>query len=209
MDKVTALVDRILTFCLQALVVGMVLCVTAEIVLNAFIQPAAVWVIRRSGGEQEADATIDAASRPLLARTLAGMTTRIGRISAPINVASQTLLVWIGILGSALAFRARAHLGVDALVRVYPPRVRLALDYASTALVGLFSLIILLVGGVLVTQTAFSRGYLMPGMEFLNRGWFYLCLPLAGALNLFYCVHHLRHPKPVGEDEISGPETTP
>lgn len=186
--------DAALTWILIALTAAMVFSITGEIVLNAVIQPAVSTCLSllddNSGAPQEAS---------LLRRSLEGMMSFVANASSPVNTASQTLLVWIGILGSALAFRYRSHLGVDALVRVYPPRVRLWLDYASTALVGLFSLTVLLIGGYLVCSRSFSMGSKMPGFEFMNRGWFYLVLVITGALNLMYCVHHFLHPMPVGE----------
>lgn len=123
----------------------------------------------------------------------------VSHISAPINTASQTLLVWVGILGSALAWKLRAHLGVDALVRIYPPKVRLVLDYLQTILVGLFSFIVLIVGGYLTCVRAIQTQSKMPGLESFNRAWFYSVLVISGVLHVIYCVYHLSHPKPVGD----------
>ncbi len=190
--------DRILTTVLIILVVAMVCSITTEILLNAAVQPLV------SGWLQLIDDGISNESIPEadhstpLRHTLEWILSAVANASAPVNTASQTLLVWIGILGSALAFRQRAHLGVDALVRLYPPKIRLILDYISTVFVGLFSLTVLTIGGGLVCERAFSYGSKMPGFEMLNRGWFYLVLILTGALNLLYCVYHIAHPKPVG-----------
>ncbi|MBN2330054.1 MAG: TRAP transporter small permease subunit [Candidatus Omnitrophica bacterium] len=185
--------DAALTWVLIGLTAAMVFSITGEIVLNAVIQPAASSCLSFLDGGAAAQ---DDAS--LLRRCLEGVMSFVANASSPVNTASQTLLVWIGILGSALAFRYRAHLGVDALVRVYPPRIRLWLDYAATALVGIFSLAVLVVGGYLVCSRSFSMGSKMPGFEFMNRGWFYLVLVITGVLNLIYCVHHFLHPMPVG-----------
>jgi TRAP-type C4-dicarboxylate transport system permease small subunit len=162
--------------------VAMVLCITSEIVLNAVLQPIA-------------------ARLP----SLNWLGNTIARISAPANTLSQILLVWLGILGSALAFRKRAHLGVDALVRVYPRKVRLALDYLSTLLVGLFSATVLVWGGYKVVAAAFARGSKMPGLEWFNAGWFYLVLIFAGGLNLIYCAYHFLHPVAPGDAQATGP----
>lgn len=179
--------DRVLTLVLQILVVAMVLSISAEIVLNAIVQPAvSYWLASLAAGQASA-----------LKNTLQGLNHLLANASSPVNTASQTLLIWIGIFGSSLAFRTRSHMGVDALVRLYPPKARLVLDYLSTALVGLFSLCILLFGGYLVCYRAFSLGSKMPGFEFLNQGWFYLVLVITGALNLLYCIYHFLHPKPV------------
>jgi len=174
------------------LIVLMVFSITSEIVLNAMIQPTASFLIQWLDPETSPE---DASPFLSVLDSVMGF---VATLSAPVNTASQTLLVWIGILGSALAFRHRAHLGVDALVRLYPPKVRLFFDYLSTALVGLFSLTVLVIGGYQVSYRAFSLGSKMPGLESLNRGWFYLVLIMTGLLNLIYCFYHFAHPKPVG-----------
>ncbi len=194
------ILDKSLTIALQVLVVAMVLSITAEIVLNAIVQPIAGNMLNAYGIDQNTAGVVNEKSAGV--KTLEGVMSFVAQASAPINTASQTILVWIGILGSALAFRMRSHLGVDALVRLYPPKVRLILDYISTALVGLFSLTVLVIGGYLISVRAFSLGSKMPGIEAVNRGWFYLVLVITGALNLFYCIYHVRYPKPVGESEL-------
>jgi len=182
LDRFYRALDRGLTAVLIVLVILMVFSITAEIVLNAIIQPTTSYLLNTFGKNEFLESSM-------------GL---VAMASSPINTASQTLLVWIGILGSALAFRYRSHLGVDALVRLYPYKVRLILDYVSTILVGLFSLFVLVYGGYLVCEGAFSRGSKMPGIEAVNRGWFYLVLVITGVLNLFYCVYHIKYPNPVG-----------
>ncbi len=192
--------DQTLTFVLIVLVIAMVFSITAEIVLNAAIQPiTSAWI--QSLEEESVTKTPSS-----LRNALGGVMSFVANVSAPVNTASQTLLVWIGILGSALALRYRSHLGVDALVRLYPPKVRFILDYISTTLIALFSLTVLVMGGYLVCYKAFSLGSKMPGFELLNRGWFYLVLIITGVLNLVYCIYHFTHPKPVGETEFEEKE---
>ncbi|MDX9755327.1 MAG: TRAP transporter small permease subunit [bacterium] len=184
--------DQLLTWFLIALIIVMVGSITAEILLNALVQPASSSLL--AAMDTRAVATNNP-GRALVESSMA----LVAALSSPINTASQTLLVWIGILGSALAFRHRAHLGVDALVLRYPPRLRLWLDYLSTTLVGLFSLCVFCLGGYQVCAQAFRSGSKMPGIEALNHGWFYLVLLLTGLLNLLYCVYHFAHPRPAGE----------
>lgn len=172
--------DKVLATLLMLLLVLMVVSITSEIVLREIVQP-------------------------ILQRAFTNPPAWISEFSGPLNTLSQVLLVWVGILGSALALKLRAHIGVDVLVRLYPRRVQLVFDYVSTALVAIFSLGVLLYGGYRVCATAFAYGYGMPGFAALNRGWFYLVLPIAGVLGLIYCVYHARHPVTVTEspaDEI-------
>ncbi|MBI1389123.1 MAG: TRAP transporter small permease subunit [bacterium] len=197
MDRVIEWIDKTLSAVLIGLVALMAISITAEIVLNAMIQPAASALLAR------ADASGVAPDAPYR-EALRGVMAFVANASAPVNTASQTLLVWVGILGGALAYRQRAHLGVDALARLYPPRIRLWLDYLSTAVTAAFSLAVLVIGGWMVCARAFESGSRMPGMESFNRGWFYLVLPISGALMLVYCVHHWLHPQAAGGDDERG-----
>jgi TRAP-type C4-dicarboxylate transport system permease small subunit len=174
--------DKAVSIVLVTLVTLMVLCITTEIVLNACIQPMISYLLNTS---------------PSLESSLQSLSKTVSTLSAPVNTLSQTLLVWVGILGSAYALRRREHLGVDALVRLYPASVRFWLDRISTLLVALFSGSVLLVGGYLVVSGAFTRGFKMPGIEWLNQGWFYVVLVITGVLNLIYCIDQWVHPKPV------------
>ncbi len=174
--------DRLVSVVLVIFVVLMVISITTEIVLNALVQPAAGYFMQEKSSWE-----------PFLRQVMGA----VAVMSAPVNTLSQTLLVWVGILGSAYALRLRAHLGVDAVVRLYPESVRYWLEKASTILLALFSLFVLVIGGFNVVYGAFERGFKMPGIEWLNQGWFYLVLVITGVLNLLYCVHHWVHPQPV------------
>lgn len=174
MERLYRLLDKALAAILMVLLVAMVGSITSEILLRELAQP-------------------------ILQLTLGRAPAWISEFSAPLNALSQVLLVWVGILGSALALKLRAHIGVDVLVRLYPRRVQLVLDYVSTALIALFSLGVLLYGGYRVCATAFAYGYGMPGFETLNRGWFYLVLPVAGLLGLGYSAYHAMHPTTVAD----------
>lgn len=192
LKPILAIVDRVLTFVLMVMVVAMVVSITGEILLNALIQPfVSSQIADLFGGIVTAEI---AREKGGWAQLMYSVNTLISRLSSPINTISQTLMVWVGLLGTPLAFRHRAHLGVDALVRMYPRRVQLALDIVSTLLVAFFSAVVLVWGGWRTTSSVFASGTAMVGLEFLNRGWFYTVLFIAGGLNLLYAVHHLLHP---------------
>ena len=178
MERAYRILDRALTVVLLFLVVMMVLSITSEILLREAVQAA-------------------------LQRVFAEPPSWIAYVSAPLNVMSQTLLVWVGILGSALALRYRAHIGVDSLVRLYPPKLRLVMDRLATVLIALFSLAVLVYGGSMVCITALKSGSRVPGFERLNMAWFYAVLPITGVLNLAYCAFLFRRPKPAGSDDAA------
>lgn len=182
MQLLIRLLDRSLTCILVMLVITMVLTITGEIVLREVFQPVYRYL---TGNAPEF----------------------LSQISGPINTASQTQLVWLGILGSALALRYRAHVGVDALVMQYPVRWQKRLAIVSDVLVAVFSLVVLLVGGTMVCQQAIAIDSRMPGFESLNRAWFYAVLPITGLLSLIYIAYLLGW----GDERknISSPSSTP
>lgn len=148
-------------------------------------------------GAISAEIIIREALLPLLSGIHGETPDWITRTSSPLTTVAQTALVWIGILGGAYALKQRAHIGVDAVYRLYPRRVRLILDHVSTALVLGFSFAVLLLGGWIVCARAFQTASRMPGLDALNRGWFYLVLPVTGLLNLVYGVYLFVRPDTV------------
>ena len=179
-QKALHLIDVVLTGVMITLVVLMVVSISSEILLREVVQAL---FLEFHGSSPD----------------------WLQEFSAPLNTASQTLLVWIGLLGSSLAYRHRAHLGVDALVRVYPRQVRVALDVLSTLAVMAFSVSVLVIGGGSVCSRAMRYDFRMPGFEQFNRAWFYAVLPLTGALLFLYSLDFLMHPRPAGEELEAAP----
>lgn len=94
--------------------------------------------------------------------------------------AARFLFVWTVFLGAAEAFRRKAHIGIDVLVKVMPKRLQWATEgLVSVITVGV--LIVLFISGVQVVK-ATSRSSLttIP----LPMSSLYLALPVASALML-------------------------
>jgi TRAP-type C4-dicarboxylate transport system permease small subunit len=197
-----AVLDKALTAVLVVLVALMVVSISTEIALNTIVQPIISHQLRAAA--QDAGANVE---RSTSVERLEALNARISKLSAPVNTISQTLLVWVGILGSALALSLRAHLGVDALVRMYPRKLQVIMDRISMILVGAFSGFILLWGGWLLCQRSLASGSKMPGLGSMNMAWFYSVLVITGVLNLLYCINHLIHPKTAVEAGPSEPAT--
>ncbi len=71
------------------------------------------------------------------------------------------LLIWFGLLGAAYGIHARVHLGVEALTRRLPERLRSALERVSAALVAVFGALLAGYGAKLaatVTNTLPATG---------------------------------------------------
>lgn len=92
---------------------------------------------------------------------------------------ARLLLVWLSLLGAALAYADRAHLGIDLLTgRFDPATARLAalLGHGATAL---FALVVLLYGGGALTWERWQSGQLLAALQ-IPKAWMYAAAPLSG-----------------------------
>ena len=68
------------------------------------------------------------------------------------------LIVWVSLLGGALAFQTKAHLGVDYFVGKFDPGVAKNIAIVSFVLVLFFAVAVFLVGGGNVSVYRLRRG---------------------------------------------------
>lgn len=113
------------------------------------------------------------------------------------------LLVWISLLGGALTYRDRGHLGVDYLVSKFDPvGQRLAAIVVELSVI-VFAVIVLCWGGWLLVSEALASGQLTPVLQW-RMGFVYSVVPLSGIFFVAFSVEHLLS-RPVVEAPV--PET--
>ena len=100
------------------------------------------------------------------------------------------LLIWIGLLGAAYGFRTRAHLGIDLLVTKLHGAGRRTATILAHALVALFALSAMVVGGIRLVQLAFQLNQISAAMG-IRMGFVYLALPIAGVLTVLFCMESI------------------
>ena len=100
---------------------------------------------------------------------------------------AKYLFIWLGLLGSALVFGERGHVGVELLVQKAPPGVQRVLALVVQLSVLAFALVALTWGGGQVVDLAWNQK--VTGLPF-NVGQLYLALPICGVLTALYTVHH-------------------
>ncbi|WP_210401686.1 TRAP transporter small permease [Lacimicrobium sp. SS2-24] len=100
---------------------------------------------------------------------------------------ARFLLIWLGILGSAYAYRTGAHLGLDLLVNQLPKLLRRRIEMLVHILVLTFSLAVMVVGGICLMALAIDPGQYSSAME-VNMAWVYAALPISGSLMAFYAL---------------------
>ena len=100
---------------------------------------------------------------------------------------ARFLMIWVGLLGAAYAFRTRVHLGLDILPQKLTGRSAQILRLFTMIVVVLFSVTVLVIGGGrLVTMTWELRQY--SAVLGLPIAFVYSVIPLAGMLICVYAI---------------------
>ncbi len=103
--------------------------------------------------------------------------------------AARVLLVWISFLGGALAFEARAHLGVDFLVSKLDLEVRKLCAIVVELLVLALAVAVFICGGWRMAEA--QMGAALATMPFLTRGMVYMAVPVGGAFVALFTLEML------------------
>ena len=100
---------------------------------------------------------------------------------------ARFLLIWIGVLGAAWAFRTGVHLGLDILPKKLTGKSALALKLFTLLMIVGFSVTVLIIGGgSLVALTWELKQY--SAVLGLPIAFVYSVIPTAGALICFYAI---------------------
>lgn len=110
------------------------------------------------------------------------------------------LLVWVTLLGGAVAFQTKGHLGVDYFVGKLHPDVRRWVAVFSHFVVLFFAVAIFVWGGWSVVTHALAVEQTTPAMGW-KAGHVYLALPIAGFFMVLFTIENII-------ETIRGVETT-
>jgi TRAP-type C4-dicarboxylate transport system permease small subunit len=100
------------------------------------------------------------------------------------------LMIWVGLLGSAVALNRGAHLGIDYFVGKLNPRKRLYTEVFVYSCIALFSITVMLIGGIRLVSLTFMQGQISPALS-LPMGYVYLSVPIAGFFLALYSLEFL------------------
>lgn len=110
----------------------------------------------------------------------------------------RILLVWITFLGATVAYRRKAHVGIDVAVRRLAPAARRALERLLLGLSGVFFLVLIVYGMGFIRFIAHQKTAALG----LPMGLPYTVIPLSGVVFLIHAASlSLESAKPPG----SGP----
>jgi TRAP-type C4-dicarboxylate transport system permease small subunit len=114
---------------------------------------------------------------------------------------ARFLLIWIGLLGSAHAYRHKMHLGVDIVVKSLSPKVAGALAKIVQLITIAFAASVLVYGGTKLLLLAVHLEQKSPAMQ-VNMGLVYLALPISGVLLVLYAIEHMLTSEPLDIPEV-------
>lgn len=114
---------------------------------------------------------------------------------------ARFLLIWIGLLGSAHAYRHKMHLGVDIVVRSLSPKVAGVLAKIVQLITIAFAASVLVYGGSKLLLLAVHLEQKSPAMQ-VNMGLVYLALPISGVLLVLYAIEHMLTSEPLDTPEV-------
>lgn len=103
---------------------------------------------------------------------------------------ARFLLVWVSLLGGAVAFGIKAHLGVDYFVGKFDPDVRKLLALFTHGVVLFFAAAVFVYGGGRVVSDALAMEQMTPALG-LKMGHVYLALPIAGLFMMLFTIENL------------------
>lgn len=114
-------------------------------------------------------------------------------LNAPSSITeelSRTLLIWIGMVGAAFAYRTGVHLGLDIVTQKFSAPVRRRLAMVLTAAVVLFAIAVMVVGGGNLVALTYELNQMSAALN-IKMAYIYIALPLSGLLITFYGICQL------------------
>ena len=100
------------------------------------------------------------------------------------------LLIWVGLLGSAVALNRRAHLGIDYFVGRLKNRDRCVSEILVFLFVAGFAIAVLFVGGIQLVSETLQFGQVAPATG-IRLGYVYLAVPISGFFIAIYSIEFL------------------
>jgi TRAP-type C4-dicarboxylate transport system permease small subunit len=97
------------------------------------------------------------------------------------------MLIWVALLGAAVALNRGAHLGIDYFVGKLPVRTRILTEAVVFFSVAAFSLFVMVIGGLDLVSSMLELGQESPALR-LKMGYVYLAVPISGAFLTLYAI---------------------
>jgi len=103
---------------------------------------------------------------------------------------ARFLLIWISLIGGAVAFGTKGHLGVDFFVGKFHPDTRKLLAVVSHIIVLFFAAAIFVFGGSRIVHDSLAMQQMTPALDW-KMGYVYLALPVAGIFMIIFTIENM------------------
>lgn len=143
----------------------------------------------------------------LVVDVLWGVFTRyaLGHQAAWSEELARLLLVWLSMLGTALAYAHRSHLGVDVVLLSLAAPARQLATLAIALFVLAFALGVMVYGGSTLFLERLDAGQVMSTLP-IRKAWMYLAIPTSGLLMAILAVDDvLATLRRTRQDVVEGP----
>ncbi|AQT68621.1 2,3-diketo-L-gulonate TRAP transporter small permease protein YiaM [Anaerohalosphaera lusitana] len=112
----------------------------------------------------------------------------LGQSSSWTEELATFLLIWVALLGSAVALNRGAHLGIDYFVGKFQVRTRIKIEVVVFVLVAAFSILVMMLGGWQLVTRTLELGQKTSTFKNLKMGYVYLAVPISGFFLALYSV---------------------
>ena len=97
------------------------------------------------------------------------------------------MLIWVALLGAAVALGRGAHLGIDYFVGKLPVRAKVFTEVIVFFCVAAFSFFVMVVGGIDLVASMLELGQESPALR-VKVGYVYLAVPISGFFLTLYAI---------------------
>lgn len=97
------------------------------------------------------------------------------------------LLIWVSLLGAAVALNRGAHLGIDYFVGKLSPKTRVCTEVFVFTCIAIFSVLVMVIGGFRLVARTFELNQISPALN-LKMGYVYLAVPISGFFLALYAI---------------------
>ena len=115
------------------------------------------------------------------------------------------LLAWVSLLGSALTYRERGHLGLDYFITQFDPAAQRFSAVVIELCVLVFAGFALCYGGYRLVSDTLASNQLTPVLQW-KTGYMYLSVPISGVFFAGFVIEHLLE-RPVPPEAVEAVPT--
>ena len=95
------------------------------------------------------------------------------------------MLIWVSLLGAAVALNRGVHLGIDYFVGKLSPRKKLYTEIFAFMCISIFSLTVMVIGGIDLVGSTLKLEQMSPALG-IKVGYVYLAVPISGFFLVLY-----------------------